>query len=57
MKFKKVAALLLAGTMCAAAVVGCGKKDNADDNKKTDAPTTESTDKETDAPSGEKVRH
>jgi arabinogalactan oligomer/maltooligosaccharide transport system substrate-binding protein len=56
MKFKKVAALLLAGTMCAAAVVGCGKKDNADDNKKTDAPTTESTDKETDAPSGEKVK-
>ncbi len=29
MKFKKVAALLLAGTMCAAAVAGCAKEDNS----------------------------
>ena len=28
MKFKKVAALLLAGVMCAATVVGCGKSND-----------------------------
>ena len=54
MKFKKVAALLLAGVMCAAAVVGCGK-----DSDNTTTPTnggnnqTQEGDKEqTKAPSG-----
>ena len=32
MKFKKVAALLLAGTMCAATVVGCGKSSTPSTN-------------------------
>ena len=40
MKFKKVAALLLAGVMCAATVVGCGKSDDS----KTDSKTTPKAD-------------
>lgn len=40
MKFKKVAALLLAGVMCAATVVGCGKSDDS----KTDSTTTPKAD-------------
>ena len=40
MKFKKVAALLLAGVMCAATVVGCGKSDDG----KTDSTTTPKAD-------------
>jgi arabinogalactan oligomer/maltooligosaccharide transport system substrate-binding protein len=35
MKFKKVAALFLAGTMCAATVVGCGKKEDKPSNNPT----------------------
>ena len=54
MKFKKVAALLLAGVMCAATVVGCGKSDDgkadstttpkADESKVSDAETTTAED-------------
>lgn len=44
MKFKKVAALLLAGAMCAAAVVGCGKSEK--DSTATDATKGENTTKE-----------
>lgn len=40
MKFKKVAALLLAGIMCAATVVGCGKSDDG----KADSTTTPKAD-------------
>lgn len=40
MKFKKVAALLLAGVMCAATVVGCGKSNDG----KTDSTTTPKAD-------------
>lgn len=40
MKFKKVAALLLAGVMCAATVVGCGKSDDS----KTDSKATPKAD-------------
>ena len=40
MKFKKVAALLLAGVMCAATVVGCGKNNDG----KTDSTTTPKAD-------------
>lgn len=40
MKFKKVAALLLAGVMCAATVVGCGKSDDG----KADSTTTPKAD-------------
>lgn len=40
MKFKKVAALLLAGVMCAATVVGCGKSNDG----KSDSTTTPKAD-------------
>ena len=55
MKFKKVAALLLAGTMCAAAVVGCGKSEKTDPTK---APSGDGENTTTVAPSGdgEKVK-
>lgn len=52
MKFKKVAALLLAGVMCAAAVVGCGKSEDNPTTTNGGSNQTQGGDKdETKAPS------
>lgn len=37
MKFRKVSALLLAGAMCAATVVGCGKTSSTSGTSSNDA--------------------
>lgn len=54
MKFKKVAALLLAGTMCAATVVGCGKDSGSNDGTK--APTQSGEEQKPGGETGEKVK-
>lgn len=54
MKFKKVAALLLAGTMCAATVVGCGKDSGS--NEGTKAPTQAGEEQKPGGETGEKVK-
>lgn len=56
MKFKKVAALLLAGVMCAAAVVGCGKSEDNPTTTNGGSNQTQGGDKdETKAPSSGEV--